>query len=202
MAPKTWPSSGPITEPSRCSQGLGSLHSLSSLSPAPYCGIALGFWPLLALRSRVRWCWACRRGAGGAACPNCLAVTVACVPRARGTSAPKHRNQGNNPQVHAGTEPILKAPQDVSSGWGVRKWAALGSHPAQSLHVGPLKRAERPPEHCSEALKGPVLAPVTTQAAYWPGELTRTASEVFWHLLPIEFAGRGCEPCADPPTLG
>lgn len=36
--------------------------------------------------------------------------------RVRGTAAPKHRIQGNNPQVHAGTEPILKAPQDVSSG--------------------------------------------------------------------------------------
>lgn len=118
MAPKTWPSSGPITEQSRCFRGLGSLHSLSSLSPAPYCGMALGFWPLLALRSRMRWCQACRRGAGGAACPNCLAVTVACVPRARGTVAPKHRIQGNNPQVPAGTEPILKAPQMSVQGGG------------------------------------------------------------------------------------
>lgn len=184
MAPKTWPSSGPITEQSRCFRGLGSLHSLSSLSPAPYCGMALGFWPLLALRSRMRWCQACRRGAGGAACPNCLAVTVACVPRARGTVAPKHRIQGNNPHVPAGTEPILKAPQDVCSGWGSRKWAALGPHPAQGLHVGPLQGAERPPAHCSETPKGPVLSPVTTQATHWPGELTRTASEVFWQLLP------------------
>ena len=52
-----------------------------------------------------------------------------CVPRACGTVAPKHRIQGNNPQVPAGTEPILKAPQDVCSGWGLRKWAALGPHP-------------------------------------------------------------------------
>ena len=40
----------------------------------------------------------------------------------------------------------------------VRKWASLGSQPAQSLHVGPLQGAERPLEHCFEALKGPVLS--------------------------------------------
>lgn len=66
----------------------------------------------------------------------------------------------------------------------------------------PFRELRDPPAHCSEAPKGPVLSPVTTQATHWPGELTRTASEVFWQLLPIEFAGRGRELCADPPHPG
>lgn len=66
-------SSGPITSRADA-RGLGSLHSLSSLSPAPYCGMALGFWPLLALEVQDEVVPGLQEGAGGAACPNCLAV--------------------------------------------------------------------------------------------------------------------------------
>lgn len=120
------------------------------------------------------------------------------MPRARGTVAPKHRIQGNNPQVPA-TGANLEGTPDVCSGWGRGSGQLWGPHPAQGLHVGPLQGAERP-QHTALRLQR-VLSSLLSPHRRHTGleSWTRTASEVFWQLLPRVCRERAGALCWIPP---